>query len=225
MGDAASTSQTVGVIGSAGVGIATGILGTLTAGGATAILGITAAAVPVIGSALMGAVLGVQYLIKNSGCGQTCIVTSQWANQAADALQKVLDAYFALPAPRTEAQKAVAVASFQGIWHQLEEACGQPGTGDAGKRCISDRQAGACVWRQKYPPTYPGQPNVGECWNWFNGYLKPIQDDPVVPDAHAATSVSQGIDSIFGGGSTGSSSSLVPIALFAGLILLGVSLK
>jgi len=225
MGDAAGTAQSVGVIGSAGAGIATGILGTLTSGGATTILGITSAAVPVIGAALMGAVMTVQYLIKNSGCGQTCIETSQWANQAAAALQQVMDSYFALPAPRTEAQKAVAVAAFQGIWHQLVQACGQPGTGNAGVRCITDRQAGACTWRQKYAPVYPGQPNIGECWNWFNGYLAPIQADPVVADT-VATSVSQvgsDLSSIFGG-SGGSSSSLLPLALIAALVLVGVTL-
>ncbi len=225
MGDAQGTAQTVGAIGSAGAGIATGILGTLTSGGATTILGITSAAVPVIGAALMGAVMTVQYLIKNSGCGQTCIETSQWANQAAAALQQVMDSYFALPAPRTEAQKAVAVAAFQGIWHQLQQACGQPGTGNAGVRCISDRQAGACTWRQKYAPTYPGQPNIGECWNWFNGYLQPIQQDPVVPDtvATSVSSVGSDLASIFSGGS-GGSSSLLPLALLAAVVLVGVNL-
>lgn len=219
MGDAQSAAQAAGVVGSTTAGVASGILGMLTTGGATTILGITAAAVPVIGAALMGATLVVQRLIANSGCGQTCIVTSAWANQAAAALQQVKDAYFALPAPRTEAQKAVAVASFRGIWATLQQQCGQPGTGDAGRRCISDRQEGACVWRQKYAPVYPGDPEIGDCWNWFNGYLRAIQLDPVVSDAQQ---VSQGIESIFGGGAGGSS--LGPLLLIGGLVALGVAL-
>jgi hypothetical protein len=224
LGDAASAAQTSQVAGSMAAGTATAILGSMTAGGATAIFGITAAAVPVIGAALVAATLVVTYLIKNSGCGITCVETSSWANQAAAALQKVMDAYFSLPAPRTEAQKAVAVANFDAIWAQLVAACTQPGTGNAGVRCISDRQAGACTWKQKYKPTYPGQPNIGECWNWFNGYLQPIQQDPVVPDppdpiSAAATSVSSSIDSILGGGA---GLNLVPLLLLGGLVLWAV---
>jgi hypothetical protein len=222
MGDASTTAQNVQVAGTVAASTASAILGSLTSGGATAIFGITSAAVPVIGAALVGATMLVSALIKNSGCGVTCVQTSSWANQAAAALQKVMDAYFALPAPRTEAQKAVAIANFQAIWSQLQASCGQPGTGNAGVRCITDRQEGACTWRQKYAPTYPGQPEIGECWNWFNGYLKPIQQDPVVPDPTVATSVSDSLTSIFGSGT--SSSSLVPLLLIGGLIALGVSL-
>ena len=225
MGDAASAAQTTQVIGSMASGTAVAILGSLTSGGAVAVLGITAAAVPVIGAALVAATLLVSYLVKNSGCGITCVETSSWANQAAAALQKVMDAYFALPAPRTQAQQAVAVANFQVIWQQLQQACGQPGTGNAGVKCISDRQAGACTWKQAYAPVYPGEPNIGECWNWFNGYLGPIQQDPVVPDtvtsdlSSAASSVSGSIESLFGG----SGSSLVPILLIGLVAWLAVS--
>lgn len=228
LGDANQAAQTAGVIGSATAGTATAILGTLTAGGAVApILGITAAAVPVIGAGLMAATLVIQYLIKNSGCGQTCIVTSAWANQAAAALQQVMDEYFALPAPRTEAQKAVAVAAFHGIWNTLVQQCGQAGTGDAGVRCISDRQQGACKWKQAYAPVYPGQPNIGECWNWWNGYLGPIQADQVVPDtvestlSSAATSVSSSLESLFG--TSGSGMNLLPVLLLAGLAIWAVN--
>lgn len=216
-------SKNVQIGGSVVAATATALAGSLAAAGG--VVGISAAAltaaVPFIGPALMGATLLVQYLVANSGCGQTCIVTSQWANQAADALQQVMDGYFALPAPRTVTQKALAVANFQTIWKQLQQACGQPGTGDAGKRCISDRQSGACTWRQKFAPVYPGQPAIGECWNWWNGFLKPIQDDPVVPDP----TVSSELQSVFGGSSSvGGSSSLMPLLLIGGLVALGVAL-
>ena len=36
-------------------------------------MGITSAAVPVIGAALVGATMLVSYLIRNSGCGVTCV--------------------------------------------------------------------------------------------------------------------------------------------------------
>jgi hypothetical protein len=221
MGDAASAAKNAQLIGTLGSSTATAVLGSLTANGGT-VLGLTSAAVPVIGAALMGATMLVQALIANSGCGQTCIVTSQWANQAAAALQQVLDAYFALPAPRTQTQQAVAIANFNTIWNTLKQQCGQPGTGNAGVRCITDRQAGACTWKQKYAPTYPGQPNIGECWNWFNGYLQPIQQDPVIPDPSLASSVSSGITLL--GGTSGGTASLLPLLLIGGLVALGVSL-
>jgi hypothetical protein len=181
------------------------------------------AAVPIVGAALAGVTMIVQQLIANSGCGQTCIETSSWANQAAAALQKNLDAYFALPAPRTQSQQALAVANFNTIWQQLVSACGQPGTGNAGVRCISDRQQGACTWKQTKTPVYPGEPAIGACWNWWNGYLGPIQQDPVVADTvdtaltSAASSVSGTLDSLF----SGSGSSLAAL-LVAGIVLWAV---
>ena len=125
--------------------------------------------IPIVGAALAAVTMLVQYLVANSGCGQTCIETSSWANSAAQALQQNLDAYFALPAPRTQSQQALAIANFNTIWAQLVAACGQAGTGNAGVRCISDRQQGACTWKQDKTPVYPGEPAIGACWNWFSG--------------------------------------------------------
>ena len=226
MGDAASTAKTVQVAGQMGSSVAVAAMGTiaahLAATGGT-IIGLSSAtltaAIPIVGAALAGATMLVSYLITNSGCGQTCIVTSQWANQAAAALQQVMDGYFALPAPRTQSQQALAIANFNSIWQTLQQQCGQPGTGDAGVRCITDRQAGACVWKQKYAPTYPGQPNIGECWNWFNGYLQPIQQDPVVPDTVSDLSMLAS-----SAGVSLPSGSLVPLLVIGALIALGVSL-
>ena len=226
LGTATQTAQEVQIGGSVAASGASAILGSIAASGGS-VLGLTgaalSAAIPIVGAALAAATLVVQYLVANSGCGQTCIETSSWANQAAAALQKVMDAYFALPAPRTQSQQALAVANFNTIWAQLQQACGQPGTGNAGVKCISDRQAGACTWKQAYAPVYPGEPNIGECWNWFNGYLGPIQADPVVADtvtsdvSSLATSVSGDIASIFG------TSSALPLLIIAGLALWAVT--
>jgi hypothetical protein len=220
MGDAASVSRAVSVGGSIGASAATAVIGSIAANGGT-IMGLAASSLlPVVGPIIGAAVMGLQMLIANSGCGQTCIVTSQWANQAAGKLQQILDGYFALPAPRTQAQQAVALAAFDSVWQVLNQQCSQPGTGDAGVRCITDRQSGACTWKQKYAPVYPNEPEIGQCWNWFNGYRDPIAKDPVVPDP--TTSVSDDISSVLT--SAGSSSSLLPLAAILALVALGASL-
>lgn len=192
-----------------GVQIGASVLGAGAAAAVPAALAaglISSAAVPFIGPAIAGAALLASYLIKNSGCGQTCIQTSQWANQAADALQKNLDAYNALPIPRSRSNQALALQTFDTIWAKLVQMCGDPQWGDAGKACISDRQQGACKWQ-----------NNGACWNWFVGYRDPIANDPNVIDDSVAGQVSD----IFGGASD-SGGSLLPLALIAGLVIAGV---
>jgi hypothetical protein len=214
LGDAASDARTVqsvsGAVGGPVIGILAAHAASVAAAtGATATLaGMSlAVAVPVIGAALVGATLLAVYLIKNSGCGITCIETSEWANKAAQALQQNLDAYMALPAPRPEAAKKVALANFDAIWNTLKQQCGQSGTGNAGVRCITDRQSGACKWRDA----------SGACWNWDIGYRKPIENDPVASPT-STSAFSADLSSLESGGS------LLPLLMAGGLIALAVSL-
>jgi len=228
----AKTKQTISTAGAYGGSLATAAVGTIAAhlaatGGS--VIGLSAgalsAAVPFIGPAIMGATLLIQHLIANSGCGITCIETSQWANEAEPALAKNLDGYFSLPTPRTQTQKALALANFDSIWGQLVSMCSDPSTGDAGKRCISDRQAGACKWKQTASNTVPGSPAVGQCWNWFAGYRDPIANDPVVPDPVPDTSAGGGDGStLYIPGSAGGGSNLLPLLLVGGLIAAAVAL-
>lgn len=156
------------------IGGALSTTGTLAAG--STILGMAPAlAVPIIGAALAGVAIAAEFLIRNSGCGITCVETSEWANKAEPILKQNLQAYQALPSPRTQSQQTAALAIFDNIWGQLSQLCSQPGTGNAGVRCISDRQAGACKWKD----------SSGQCWNWFSGYRDPIANDKVVPDDQA----------------------------------------
>lgn len=168
---------------------------------------IPVAAVPFIGPALAGVALLVTALVKNSGCGQTCILTSQWANQAADALKQNLDAYMAMPTPRSQSAQTLALQNFDQIWAQLVKMCSDPQWGDAGKRCISDRQQGACKWQDN-----------GKCWNWFIGYRDPIANDVNV----AADSVVGSVASLMGN-SGDLMSFAVPVAIVAALALWGMS--
>ena len=144
--------------------------------------------VPVLGAIVGAAILGAGYAIQaimNSGCGQTCIVSTNFANQANAALQQNIAAYFALPIPRPKSSQTAAVANFDMLWNWLQQPqqCGNPALGDAGKRCITDRQSGACTWHQAANTVPPwGTPPAGACWNWFNGYRDPIANDTNVYD-------------------------------------------
>lgn len=219
----------------ANIGIGTGTaIGGAVAGSAAAsaaaagtaaptILGITAtAAVPIIGAALVAATFVITKLIQNSGCGPTCIQASDYANQAEPLLRQNLNAYFSLPKPRSQSAQSAALANFDAVWSKAVQLWQDPALGNAGKRAISDRQAGACTWKQtaNYGPdiTAAGEPAIGACWNWFSGYRDPIQNDPsVVPDAQAA--LPSGSGSVLSGGG-----SLSPLLLIAAAVALGVAL-
>jgi hypothetical protein len=182
---------------------------------------IPTAAIPFVGPAIAAISVAIE-LILNSGCGQTCIITSNWANQAEALLQQNITAYFNLPAPRTASQQSAALANFQQIWNYLVQECSNPQLGQPGVNCIADRQAGACHWTQPASEVPPwGTPAAGQCWNWFNGYHDPIANDsPIVPDPTTPTSAASS------GSSTssvaGMSSSTLILGAGALLLLLGI---
>lgn len=206
-------------------------LGTAAAGTAASVLAlpavglISAAAVPFIGPAIAAVSLVVMELVKNSGCGQTCIETSEWANQAASALGQNIAAYFDQPAPRSASSQALALQNFDSVWARLSQMCSDPSTGNAGKRCISDRQAGSCKWTQPAAAVPPwGTPAAGACWNWFNGYRDPIANDPDVVADSALSSVTDTAVAAASGAlsAAGVSSSYAAPLLLAAVVALGL---
>lgn len=215
-GMGATAEQTVGTISGLGTPILTGALAASAASsaatgaaGAGLILGMSPAlAIPIIGAAMVGVTIAVIGLIKLSkGCGQTCIATSQWANQAEDLLKQNLAAYLALPVPRPRSAQNTAISNYNVVVARLTQMCSDPATGAAGQRCISDRAAGACVWRDA----------SGACWNWVTGYLDPIASDPNVVDDSIAGQAGTAWSSAVQGGS-------LPLLLGAGLIVAAVML-
>lgn len=227
-----STTQMVQQVGSIATGATTAALSatsaaSIAAGGSGLILGLAPAlAIPLIGAAIAGITIGI-VAILNSGCGQTCIVTSNWANQAADLLEQNIKAYFALPAPRPVEAKAQALANFDNVWKYLSQQCGSPALGQAGVNCIQDRMAGACKWHQTGQPEFPGQPENGACWNWFNSYRDPIAADPAViteatVDPNAV--LTGGTTPTVGASTTVGGIDLSTVGLFAGIGLLAFGL-
>lgn len=175
--------QSSAAIASQAGGVVAPVVSTLAGPAAATALGISASvAIPIVGAAFAGVMLGIEAIL-NSGCGQTCVETSQWANQASSKLDQLIAAYFAIPAPRSQSAQQIYLQTFQAVWNTLVSQCSQPNLGTAGQNCISDRQDGACKWKA-LPPQYPGEPAAGECWNWWNAYYYPVANDPnVVPDA------------------------------------------
>jgi hypothetical protein len=161
-------------------------VGTLAAAGAIA--GPVGA---VVGAAIGLVTMGIEALL-NSGCGQSCIITSDWANQAESLLQQNVQAYFSIPTPRPYADQQAAIANFNQIWNYLVSQCSNPQLGAAGQSCISDRQEGACKWKTQ-TTTALGPP--GQCYNWFNAFLDPIQNDTNVAPPVSSSPISTGATS------------------------------
>ncbi len=229
---APSTTQMVQQVGSIATTATTAALSatsasSLAAGGSGLILGMAPSlAIPLIGAAIAGITLAV-VAILNSGCGQTCIVTSNWANQASDLLEQNIKAYFALPTPRSVEAKAQALANFDNIWNYLSQQCGNPSLGTAGQNCIMDRMAGACHWHQTGQPEFPGQPEMGQCWNWFNSFRDPIAADPAVitqATVDPSSILTGGTGPTVGGSTTVGGIDTSTIGLFAGIGLLAFGL-
>lgn len=198
-----------------GTTAAEAVVPTLVGPSVAGLLGVaTTAAIPIVGAAIAGISIAIEAIL-NSGCGQTCIETSQWANQAEVYLQKNIAQYFAIQPPRPQSVQKLAMANFQAIWNQLTQLCDQPGTGNAGVRCISDRQDGACKWKAT-SPQYPGGPAVGSCWNWWNGYYYPIANDPNVVTSTLALTPSTAGDMV---SSLVSTSGMGPLLLIGGAAL------
>ena len=161
-----------------------------------------------------------------SGCGQKCVLSTQYANQAEALLGKNIAAYFAISPPRPKSAQLAALSNFDLIWADLVRQCGNAALGDAGKKCISDRQAGSCAYHQPASSVPPwGTPAAGECWNWWSGYRDPISQDAAYDDSTVAGAVqSAGSTVATVGASLGlSNTELVLLAALAALGLVAVS--
>jgi hypothetical protein len=164
------------------------------AAAATGVLIGALAAIPIAGPiAAAIAAIGVLLAQVFSGCGQTCVEATDYANETEPLLQQNLSTYLAAPVHYQSMQQA-ALNNFNLAWDSLVQACGQPQLSTAGTNCVQDRQNGSCAyktspggWQQNngaWTYVYPGANGSGStCWNWFVGYHDPIANDPtVVPD-------------------------------------------
>lgn len=130
---------------------------------------------------VMGAVqvadnIGLQIanLISSTGCGQACTTASAIANSASTMCQLISQRYFSLPAPRTAAQQAAALADMDAVANWAIAQCNNPALGDAGQRCVSER------FIQGNPAPWCPNPNHTGC-DFVTACRVPIANDSVVP--------------------------------------------
>jgi hypothetical protein len=170
-------------------------------------------ATDIIGIAVSGVTLLLAAIFARKGPKQK-VATTEIVNKIEPLLQQNLAGYMA--GPHTVSSQAQALANFDAGWAYVEQYCDTPEMGNPGKACVSDRQAGACAWRD----------SAGACWNWFSGYRDPIANDPkVVPDP-VVDEVGNLIDSVTGGlfssSSTATGTSATGWLLLAGLAIAGI---
>jgi hypothetical protein len=199
----------------------------------TALFGSIGTMIPVAGP-FIAAAASIAIAIETlfAGCGQTCVQTSNAANQVATLLDQNLKAYMAQPVHYYSIQQAALTVS-QNAWAQLQATCGNPQFGAAGQRCISDRQSGACTWKSSpwgwtqgsdgsWTFVFSGPNGSGsQCWNWVDYYISGIANDPtVVADPVAATdTATTGTNAAdtSAASSTSSLSSILPLVVIAGI--------
>jgi hypothetical protein len=179
-------------------------------------------AIPIVGPIIAGVTIALAFYFARKGPKQK-VATTEIVNVVEPELVKNLDGY--LSGPRTVSSQAQALANFDAGWNYVMDSCNIPEMGEPGQRCTSDRQSGACVWRDAQ----------GECWNWFKGYRDPIANDPnVLPDpvqiggsGSGIQFVGSGLDSqlVVGTGpgaiSLDSKLLLAGVAVVAGLAMMG----
>lgn len=213
-------------MGSAGTQVATSVgSGAMAVGSSLMTAGIaTGPAAPIV--IAVGALIDIGAAIASAlhigeGCGQTCVQATSVVNSAEPTFQANLTGY-----EQGVIDQTTALNNFNGMWLAIQQSCGAiPGA--AGQNCVGDRQQGACKWKQTANPQYPGQPAMGQCWNWWNAYHDPLTLPSQVPFGGGTSTTTTGTTgvtntSVSPAPTTPSFNLSMPLILGAGLILVGV---
>lgn len=204
-GEDYSTGAVVGAIGGAQLGYSTSVsTGSIVAGtiaGALAFAG----SIPSPASPFLLAAAAIVGPIASffKGCGQTCIISTQYVDETEQVLKRLSAAYWS-HSVRTVAMRDAFLHTFREIQGALVRACSNPALGEAGQRCVAFHaeanagmapapwcndgsgcpDSGACTsdttHLTKYCEMVPNAGRVG-CDSWSSLYY-PVLCDDVVPD-------------------------------------------
>jgi hypothetical protein len=205
-------------------GVEEGTAAALTAVAST--LAIASASPPSPATPFLLAAAGIATLLAKlgvgSGCGQTCIQATAVVNQAEPALLANIQQYEA-----GQISQEQAIATFNNVWQGIQVSCSAI-PGQAGQDCVTDRQQGSCKWKQTTDSPllgYPGEPQPGDCWNWFSGYYTPLTLPPFVAQSPSASgTVSSITDSLTSEANTLTSSVGLPVGSGTLLLLAAAAL-
>jgi hypothetical protein len=170
-----------------------------------------------IAAAVAGLVaVGLAIANQFQGCGQTCIAATQIANKVAIYWQQNLDTYMNAPV-HFKSMQVAALNNFDFGWAAMVKACSDPALGDAGVRCISERQrGGASAWCCNSPTAVHVSDGMCTGCDAFADFRDPIANDPhVVPDPPEAVAAANAL-----GVNIGGTSFPLPVLLAAGGLLL-----
>lgn len=123
--------------------------------------------------AVIGGLVALGFGLANvfSGCGQTCVQASNYANAAEEKLNALLNQWNSAPI-HTPAMQAIYLTIVVGVFNALCQACGDGSS--AGQRCINERliQGAPAPWC----------PTVTGC-DWVTTYYLPVANatDIVAP--------------------------------------------
>ena len=162
--------------------------------------------------------IGLAIANQFSGCGQTCIAATQIANKLQTYWQQNLDTYMNAPVHFASMQ-AAALNNFDFGWNAMVKMCSDPALGDAGVRCISERQrGGASPWCCNSPTAVHVADGMCTGCDAFHDFRDPIANDPnVVADPVEAGPVSgSGLSSTL---TVGGMTFPLPLLLIGGGIL------
>jgi hypothetical protein len=182
-------------------------LTTAATGAAASGTSITASlAVPLIGAAIAGVLLGLKLWLGRMGPKQ-----KRWTSQMADEAEKhLVELNQAWQSSNKHAsEQAVILQGIDEMFALLEQKCGDPKMGEPGQRCINERL------RPGQPAPWCPKPGHVGC-DWIALYRDPVANDPeVVPDPTAAEQIFASGAEFLGMEPGNFSKLLIPAALVA----------
>jgi hypothetical protein len=202
MGD--TTSQIVG----ASASTVSTALATVQAASSAGLItrgGTLAASIPVAGAVVAIGILAFSLLHDSRGAQQK-VETTVTVDRAERIMKANLEAW--LHSPKSLASQAQSLQNFDQAWAAITNFCGNGNEGNAGQRCISERQSGG-----KY--------------DYFAAYRDPIANDPHAGDVDRAAAAIAAADPVGAllGQPAGGSGNWTGYAIAAALLLAALVAK